>query len=53
MKAEHTIDKSARAARATQIAAMVITGLVAFSFVYFGGLYLIQAIIYLTQYDDL
>jgi hypothetical protein len=42
MKAEHTIDKSARAARATQIAAMVITGLVAFSFVYFGGLYLIH-----------
>src|SRR6266567_4888536 len=29
MKTEHTIDKPARAGRATQIAAMVITGLVA------------------------
>ena len=42
MKAEHTIDKPVRADRATQIAAMVITGLVAFSFVYFGSLYLIH-----------
>ncbi|MGC1782109.1 MAG: DoxX family protein [Acidobacteriaceae bacterium] len=42
MKAEHTIDKSARAGRATQIAAMVITGLVAFIWVYFGRLYLIH-----------
>jgi len=42
MKAEHTIDKPARAGRATQIAAMVITGLVAFIWVYFGRLYLIR-----------
>ncbi len=42
MKAEHTIDKSARAGRATQIAALVITGLVAFIWVYFGRLYLIH-----------
>jgi uncharacterized membrane protein YphA (DoxX/SURF4 family) len=42
MKAEHTIDNSARAGRATQIAAMVITGLVAFIWVYFGRLYLIH-----------
>jgi uncharacterized membrane protein YphA (DoxX/SURF4 family) len=42
MKAEHTIDKAARAGRATQIAAMVITGLVAFIWVYFGSLYLIR-----------
>src|SRR5258708_716077 len=42
MKAEHTIDKPARAGRATQIAAMVITGLVAFMWVYFGRLYLIH-----------
>ncbi len=42
MKAEHTIDKHAQAGRATQIAAMVITGLVAFIWVYFGGLYLIH-----------
>jgi uncharacterized membrane protein len=42
MKAEHTIDKSARAGRPTQIAAMVITGLVAFIWVYFGRLYLIH-----------
>src|SRR6202042_571525 len=40
MKAEHTIDKPARAGRATQIAAMVITGLVAFIWVYFGWLYI-------------
>ena len=42
MKAEHTIDKSARAGRATQIAAMLITGLVAFIWLYFGRLYLIH-----------
>ena len=42
MKAEHTIDKLARPGRATQIAAMVITGLVAFIWVYFGRLYLIH-----------
>ena len=30
MKTEHTIDQPARAGRATKIAAMVITGLVAF-----------------------
>jgi hypothetical protein len=42
MKAEHTIDKPARAGRATQIAAMVITGLVAFIWVYLGRLYLIH-----------
>ena len=42
MKAKHTIDKPARAGRATQIAAMVITGLVAFIWVYFGRLYLIR-----------
>src|ERR1700674_3087146 len=42
MKAEHTIDKPARAGRATQIAAMVITGLVAVIWVYFGRLYLIH-----------
>ena len=42
MKAEHTIDKPAWADRATQIAAMVITGLVAFIWVYFGRLYLIH-----------
>jgi uncharacterized membrane protein YphA (DoxX/SURF4 family) len=42
MKAEHTIDKPARAGRATQIVAMVITGLVALIWVYFGRLYLIH-----------
>jgi len=42
MKAVHTIDKRARAGRATQIAAMGITGLVAFVWVYFGRLYLIR-----------
>ena len=42
IKAEHTIDKPARAGRATEIAAMVITGLVAFIWVYFGRLYLIH-----------
>lgn len=42
MKAKHTIDKSARAGRATQIAAMTTTGLVAFMWMYFGRLYLIH-----------
>jgi uncharacterized membrane protein YphA (DoxX/SURF4 family) len=42
MKAEHTIDQSARAGRAIQMAAMVITGLVAVIWVYFGRLYLIH-----------
>lgn len=42
MKAEHTIDKSARAGRASQIAAMAITGLVAIVWIYFGRLYLIH-----------
>ena len=42
MKAEYTIDKPARAGRATQIAAMLITGLVALIWVYFGSLYLIH-----------
>jgi uncharacterized membrane protein YphA (DoxX/SURF4 family) len=42
MKAERTIDKPARAGRATQIAAMAITALVAFIWVYFGRLYLIH-----------
>ena len=42
MKAEQTIDRPARAGRATQIAAMIITGLVAFIWVYFGRLYLIR-----------
>jgi uncharacterized membrane protein len=42
MKAEQTIDKSVQAGRAIQIAAMVTTGLVAFSWLYFGRLYLIH-----------
>jgi hypothetical protein len=42
MKAEHTMCKSARTGRATQRAAMVLTGLVAFIWVYFGRLYLIH-----------
>jgi uncharacterized membrane protein len=42
MKPEHTIDKPARAGRATQIAALVITGIVAFMWLYFGRLYLIH-----------
>jgi len=42
MKAEHTIHKPAWAGRATQMAALVITGLVAFVWVYFGRLYLIH-----------
>lgn len=42
MKDEHTIDTATRAGRATQIAAMLITILVAFIWVYFGRLYLIH-----------
>jgi hypothetical protein len=42
MKVEQTIDKSVQAGRAVQIAAMVTTGLVAFSWLYFGRLYLIH-----------
>ena len=42
MNAEPIIDKPARAGRATEIAAMGITGLVAFVWVYFGRLYLIH-----------
>ena len=42
MKTENTIDKQARASRATQIAAMAITGIVAIVWVYFGWLYLIH-----------
>src|SRR5271165_4054700 len=42
MKAEYATDKPAGAGRATQIAAMVITGLVAVIWVYFGRLYLIH-----------
>ena len=41
MKDEHTIDTPA-AGRATQIVAMVLTGLLAFIWVYFGRLYLIH-----------
>jgi hypothetical protein len=42
MKTERTIGKPARAGRAIQIAAMAITALVAFVWVYFGRLYLIH-----------
>ena len=42
MKTEQTIDKSGRAGRAIQIAGMVTTILVAFMWMYFGRLYLIQ-----------
>ena len=42
MKAEHAIDRSARTGRATQAAAMAITALVAFIWVYFGSLYLVR-----------
>ena len=42
MKAEHTMDQPARSGRATQIAAMLITGIVALIWVYFGSLYLIH-----------
>ena len=42
MKAEFAIDKSARTGRATQIAAMAITSIVAIMWLYFGRLYLIH-----------
>src|SRR5262249_45263144 len=42
MKAEHTIDMPVQSGRATQISAMLITGLVAAIWVYFGTLYLIH-----------
>ena len=42
MKTGYKIDKPARASRAPQIAAMALTGLVAFVWVYFGRLYLIR-----------
>ncbi|HZZ40535.1 MAG TPA: DoxX family protein [Acidobacteriaceae bacterium] len=42
MKTEHAIDQPARAGRATQIAAMAITGIVALMWLYFGRLYLIH-----------
>ena len=42
MKAEQRIEKSVQAGRATQIAAMLTTGIVAFMWVYFGRLYLIH-----------
>lgn len=42
MEAENVIDKTAHAGRAIQIAAMVITALVAVIWVYFGRLYLIH-----------
>jgi hypothetical protein len=42
MKIEHTIDTPARAGRAIQIAAMLMTSLVAFMWMYFGRLYLIH-----------
>ena len=42
MKTERAIDNPARAGQATQIAAMAITSLVAFVWVYFGSLYLIH-----------
>ena len=40
MNVEQSIDKSAQAGRATQIAALVTTGVVAFMWMYFGRLYL-------------
>jgi uncharacterized membrane protein YphA (DoxX/SURF4 family) len=42
MKSENIIDKPVRAGRATQIAATVITGLVALIWMHFGRLYLIH-----------
>jgi uncharacterized membrane protein YphA (DoxX/SURF4 family) len=42
MKTGHAIEKPARAGRAMQIAAMLITGLVAIIWMYFGRLYLIH-----------
>ena len=42
MKTEQTIDKSVQADRATHIAAMITTVVVAFMWVYFGTLYLVH-----------
>jgi uncharacterized membrane protein YphA (DoxX/SURF4 family) len=42
MKTDQTIDKSRQAGRATQIAAMITTVVVAFMWVYFGTLYLVH-----------
>src|SRR5215475_16042353 len=42
MKTKYQIDKPTRASRAPQMAAMALTGLVAFVWVYFGRLYLIH-----------
>jgi uncharacterized membrane protein YphA (DoxX/SURF4 family) len=42
MKTEQTIDKSVHAGRATQIAAMITTVVIAFMWVYFGTLYLVH-----------
>ena len=42
MNAEHPIDEAAWASRATQIAAMITTGIVAFMWLDFGRLYLIH-----------
>ncbi len=42
MKTEHAIEKSVQSGRATQIVAMVTTGVVAFMWMYFGRLYLIH-----------
>ena len=42
MKTEQTIDKSVQAGRATQIAAIITTVVVAFMWVYFGTLYLLH-----------
>jgi hypothetical protein len=42
MTTQHTTGKPARTGRATQIAAMVITALVSFVWMYFGRLYLIH-----------
>jgi DoxX-like family len=42
MPTEQTVVRSARAGRATHIAAMLTTGVVAFMWVYFGVLYLIH-----------
>ena len=42
MKTRYTIDQPAQAGRAAQIATMVITGIVAVMWIYFGRLYLIH-----------
>jgi len=42
MKTEHNMEKPTRAGRAAQMAAIVITGLVAVIWVYFGRLYLVH-----------